>query len=42
MWNLKGTLIKIENSLVDVYGREYTSPIIQELSKRCESFLDDF
>lgn len=40
-WKLRGTLIKIENSMLDVYGKTYSTPIIEELYKRCEIFLDD-
>ena len=40
-WKLKGTLIKIENSLVDVYGRTFSEPIIKELYTRCEPYLID-
>jgi hypothetical protein len=32
-WKIKGTLIKIENSLIDVYGRnEYSETVIKRLS----------
>lgn len=41
-WKLKGTLIKIENSMIDVYGREYSTPIIKEMYKQCEPFMYDF
>ena len=41
-WKLKGTLIKIENSMNDCYGREYSKPIIKELFNRCKPYLDDF
>jgi len=41
-WKLKGTLIKIENSMNDVYGRNYSKPILEKLFKSCEKFLNDF
>lgn len=41
-WKLKGTLVKIENSLIDVYGRNFSTPIIEELSVRCQPYMDDF
>ena len=41
-WKLKGTLIKIENSLNDVYGREFSLPIIERLNQICEKHLDYF
>jgi len=30
-WGLKGTMIKIENALIDVFGREQSNPIIERL-----------
>lgn len=41
-WKLKGTLVKIENSMIDVYGREYSTPIINQLKTRCLPYMDDF
>lgn len=41
-WKLKGTLIKIENAMIDVYGREYSTPIINQLYKQCTPYLDEF
>jgi len=30
-WKLKGTIIKIEQALIDIYGREYTDIIVRKL-----------
>ena len=30
-WKIKGTFIKIENALIDVFGREYSNSIIERL-----------
>ncbi len=40
-WKLKGTLLKIENSLIDVYGRDYSTPIIEKINRRCLPFMED-
>jgi alanyl-tRNA synthetase len=39
-WKLPGTMLKIDNSMNDVYGKEFSYPIIKELNKRVEKFLD--
>jgi hypothetical protein len=40
-WKLRGTLKKIENSMYDVYGKEFSEPIIKELYFRCEKYIND-
>jgi len=40
-WKLKGTIIKIENSLNDVYGKEFSKSIIKEIRLRTNKFIDD-
>ena len=40
-WKLKGTLKKIENSMNDIYGVEYSEPIIDKLFEKCKNFLGD-
>jgi len=38
-WKLKGTLIKIENAMTDVYGSEYSDTVIETLYVYCEKWL---
>jgi len=39
-WKLKGTMLKIENSMKDVYGKEFTISIMEILNQRVEKFYD--
>lgn len=39
-WKLKGTLTKIEKSILEIYGKEYSLIIMKELNYRCREFID--
>ena len=36
-WKLKGTLVKIENGLTEIYGKEYSIQIIKRLNQHKEN-----
>lgn len=40
-WKLKGTLMKIENSIMEIYGKEYSETIMTKLRFRCRNYIDD-
>lgn len=40
-WKLKGTLVKIENAIKEIYGKEYSLIVMKELNRRCEPYIDE-
>jgi len=40
-WKLKGTLVKIENGIKEVYGKEYSLEIMKRLNFVCKPYIDD-
>jgi len=40
-WKLKGTLVKIENGLNEIYGKEYSLEVMKKLNFLCKPYIED-